>query len=227
MAVGAQHDLGGGPVGADRPKQAAQQGADLLAGRPFSGTKHGGDEAALAVEHDDRLKAVFVVMGIEQPQLLAAVHRIERVVDVEDDALGHLREGLAVQIHHGATHAQQGAGIGQVLQARDRRLRTQLAIGRRQVHGHLEHRVVAKRRGIVAVFITCRDHQHPKSKDVGETMRDLLGRARVFDTGGQTIGDAEALLDLAQDQNAAIGRQQTAVAQPSCRRRVTGRAAAA
>ena len=51
MTVGAQHDLGPGPVGADRPQQRAQKGPDLLAaGRPFGGTKHGGDEAALAVE---------------------------------------------------------------------------------------------------------------------------------------------------------------------------------
>ena len=46
-----------------------------LAGRSTAVTK-----AALAVEHDDRLKAVFVVMRVEQPQLLAAVHRVEGVV---------------------------------------------------------------------------------------------------------------------------------------------------
>ena len=132
MAVGAQQDLGVRPVGADRPQQAAQEGADLLAARPFGGAKHGGDEAALAVEYDDRLKAVFVVMRIEQPQLLAAMNRVERVVDVERDPFRNLPEGLAIKIDHGAAHAQQGASIGQVLQARDGRLRTQFAIGRRQ-----------------------------------------------------------------------------------------------
>src|ERR1700675_1597233 len=35
MTVGAQHDLGLGPVGADRPQQAAQKGLDLLAAGPF------------------------------------------------------------------------------------------------------------------------------------------------------------------------------------------------
>jgi hypothetical protein len=33
---------------------------------------------------------------------------------------------------------------------------------------------------------------------------DLLGRTRVFDSGGQAIGDAKALFDLAQHQNAAV-----------------------
>src|ERR1700716_2980606 len=67
MAVGAQQYLGVGPVGPDRPQQAAQEGANLLATRPFGGTKHSRDEAAFAVEHDNRLETVFVVMRIEQP----------------------------------------------------------------------------------------------------------------------------------------------------------------
>jgi hypothetical protein len=83
MAVGAQQDLSVGPVGADRAQEAAQEGRDLLAAGSFGGTKNGGDEAAPAVEHDDWLKAVFVIMPIEQPQLLAAMNRVERVVPDE------------------------------------------------------------------------------------------------------------------------------------------------
>src|ERR1700719_2414579 len=58
-----------------RAQQTPQEGLDLLAARPLGGTKHGGDEAALAVNHDDRLKSVFVVVGVEQPQLLTPVGR--------------------------------------------------------------------------------------------------------------------------------------------------------
>ena len=163
MAVAAQQDFRLGPVGADRPQQAAQEGADLLAARPFGGAKHGGDEAAFAVEYDDRLKTIFVVMRIEEPQLLAAMNRIERVVDVERDPLRDLPEGLAIKIDHGAAHAQQGASIGQVLQTRDRRLRTQFAIGWRQVERHLEHGIAAKMDGVVAVFVARRDHQQDES----------------------------------------------------------------
>jgi len=57
------------------------------------------------------------LVSIEEPQLLAAMHRIKSVVDVENDALGHLPKGLAVKIHHGAAHAQQRARIGQVFEA--------------------------------------------------------------------------------------------------------------
>ena len=130
MAVAAQQNFGLGPVGADRPQQPAQKGFDFLAAWPFGGAEHGGDEAAPAVEYDDRLKAIFVVMRVEQPQLLVAMNRVECVVDVERDPFGNLVEGLAIKIDHGAAHAQQGAGVWQILQPRDRRLRTQFAIGR-------------------------------------------------------------------------------------------------
>src|ERR1035437_5821968 len=137
MTVAAQQYLGFRPVGADGAQQAAQEAAYFLATGPFGGTQNGGDEAALAVEHDDRLEAVFIVMRVEQPQLLAPMNRVEGVVDIERDALGNLAERLAIQIDHGAAHAQQGASIGQVFQSRDRRLRTQLAIRWRQIERHL------------------------------------------------------------------------------------------
>ena len=83
MAVGAQQDLHLRPGGADRADQAAEKGPDLDALRPLRRAQDGGDEAAIAVEDDDRLKAVVVVMGVEQPQLLAAVDRVEGVVEIE------------------------------------------------------------------------------------------------------------------------------------------------
>ena len=120
-------------------------------------------------------------------------------------------EGPAIKIDHGAAHAQQRASVGQVFQSRDRRLRAQFAIRWREVERHLEHGIVSKRIGVVAVFIACRDHQQPKADDVGERVRDQIGRARVFDARRHAIGDAKPLLHLAQNHNPAIRRQQTAV----------------
>jgi hypothetical protein len=42
-------------------------------------------------------------------------------------------------------------------------------------------------------------------------VRDLIGIAGVYDAGGEPVGEAEPLLHLAQRQNAAIRRKQTAV----------------
>ena len=78
--------------------------------------------AATTIGHHDRLEAVFVIVRVEQAQLLTAMHGIEGVVDIEHDAAWHLAEAVAVMIDHGAADAQQGARIGQVLEARDGRL---------------------------------------------------------------------------------------------------------
>src|SRR5260370_35205810 len=43
MTVGAQENLGVGPVGADRAQQAAPEGLDLLAAGTFGGTKTRGE----------------------------------------------------------------------------------------------------------------------------------------------------------------------------------------
>jgi len=67
-------------------------------------------------------------VGVEQPQLLAVMHSIERVIDVEHDAARHLTEALAIVVDHGTPHAQQSTCIRQVLQTRDGRLRAQIAI---------------------------------------------------------------------------------------------------
>jgi len=60
------------------------------------------------------MKAVFVVMPIEQPQLLAAVDRVQRVVDVGRDPFGNLGERLAIEVDHRATHPQQRANVRQI-----------------------------------------------------------------------------------------------------------------
>jgi hypothetical protein len=207
----ASQDLSVGPVGADGAHETAQEGLDFLAAGPFGGPKDGGDEAALAVEHDDRLKAILVIMRVEQPQLLAAMHRVERVVDVERDSLGNFSEGLAIKIDHRPAHAQQGANVRQILEPRDRRLRAQFPIGRRQIERHLEHRIASQTIGVVAVLVAGADHQEPKTNDIGQAVRDLIGIAGVYDAGGEPVGEAKPLLHLAQRQNAAIRRKQTAI----------------
>jgi hypothetical protein len=48
-----------------------------------------GDETAFSVKDDDRLKAITVIVGVEQAQLLATMHPVKRIVDIEDNALRH------------------------------------------------------------------------------------------------------------------------------------------
>lgn len=89
VAVAAQQDLCLWPMAVDCAHQAAQESPDFCALGPLGRAQYGGDEAALVIEHDNGLEAVFVMMGIEQAQLLAAVDSVEGVINVEHNALGH------------------------------------------------------------------------------------------------------------------------------------------
>jgi hypothetical protein len=105
MAVGPDQDPGVRPIAPDRPHQTAQVGADFCPTRPLGRPQNRTDEAAIAIEHHHRLEAVLVVMGIEQAKLLAAMHGIKRVVDIQHDPLRHLPERGAVKIDHRPAHS--------------------------------------------------------------------------------------------------------------------------
>src|SRR5215469_16403623 len=66
MTVGAQQDLDLWPMAAHGANQTAHKAADLHPARPFAGPQQRGDKTALCVEHNDRLEAVIVVVGVEQ-----------------------------------------------------------------------------------------------------------------------------------------------------------------
>ncbi len=56
-------------------------------------------------------------MGVEQTQLLAAMHGIEGIVEVKHDPLGNSGVGRAIKIGQGFSHAQKRAQIGPILKA--------------------------------------------------------------------------------------------------------------
>jgi hypothetical protein len=80
----------------DGADEAAQKGADLMPARPLARAQQRGDKNAPPHRNDNRLKAVIVLVGVEQAQLLPAMHPVESVVDIEQDALRHLPERGAV-----------------------------------------------------------------------------------------------------------------------------------
>src|SRR4051812_4105268 len=63
--------------------------------------------AGAGLNTTNRLKAIIVVVGVEQAQLLPAMHPVESVVDIEHDTLRHLPERGAVLLDQRAPEAQQ------------------------------------------------------------------------------------------------------------------------
>ena len=84
MAIAADGDPCARPVPADAPHQPAQMRADLLAVGRLAGTQDGEDAmAGVGVVDMDRHEAALVMVGVEQRQLLMAVHRVGRIIDIE------------------------------------------------------------------------------------------------------------------------------------------------
>lgn len=79
--------------------------------------------ASIRVEHDERVEAVLVVVGVEQPRLPRAMDVAEAVVDVTRDAARHLADARVVERQHDARHAHEDAWPWSVLQVRWLRLR--------------------------------------------------------------------------------------------------------
>jgi hypothetical protein len=70
---------------------------------------------------------------------------------------------------------------------------------------------VAQAAGIVAVLVAGGDHQQAEAQHVGKAVLDAFGRARIVDAFGEAPRHAEALLDLTQRQQAAIGGERAPV----------------
>ena len=110
MAVATHRDLDPGPMAPDAADDVAQDPRRLVTGWPLARTQQRQHRlGGRRVEDVDGLKAVLVVMGVEQCQLLAAVDDIRGIVNVEHDALGHALEAVAKQIDHRQPHARRFA----------------------------------------------------------------------------------------------------------------------
>jgi len=122
MTVSAQQNISPGPMLADFPDQSAQMGGTLASFGAPSRAQYGPDQPAISVKDHDGLEAVFIIVRVEQAQLLVPVDRIEGVVDIQNDLSWCPYKGLAVKTDHSPGHPDQVTRLGQVLHPRDRGL---------------------------------------------------------------------------------------------------------
>jgi hypothetical protein len=149
---------------------------------------------------------------VEQRELLAAMHRVAGVVDVEHDAPGDIGEAIAEQLDHGGHHPLERGRAWQVLEPAHGRLRAQVrpALGQAP-DGHLERRVGAQRIAVVGVRAAGRDQQHPEADHLRCAVAHPLRCPRVGEAAREPLGDPEPALDLRQRQHAGIRGQAAAV----------------
>ena len=158
-----------------------------------------------------RQEAARVVMGVEQRQLLLAVHRIAGIVDVQRDGGGRDREGAAEDVDQGGRHPRHLKPRGRVLQPAHGRLRTQRAAAlRRLAHGQLEQGIGAQGVAVVRILVTARDREHAEAQHRRQRVDHQRRVAPLPDAARQRLGQAEPAFRPAQQDQPAVRRDQPA-----------------
>ena len=117
VGISPEGEPGARPVPADAAHQVLEEGADLGARRRLARAQENRHRlTALDMVDVDGQEAASVVVGVEQRELLVAVHRIAGVVDVERDRRGRAGEGAAEEIDQRRRHARHLDARGRVLQ---------------------------------------------------------------------------------------------------------------
>ena len=190
VAVSPEGEPGARPVPADAAHQVLEEGADLDARRRLARAQENRHRlAALDMIDVDGQETASVVVGVEQRQLLLAVHRVAGVVDVERDRRGRAREGAAEEIDQRRRHARHLAARGRVLQPAHGRLRAQRAAAlRRPADGQLEQRIGAQGVAVVGILIPAGDREHAEAQHRRERVDHRRRIAPIPHAARQSVG---------------------------------------
>src|SRR5665213_1306917 len=158
VAVAPDQDIDAWPAGANCAHDVAQHQADLGAVRCLARPQENRDRLGRNRLVDvDRHEAAAVMMRVEQRKLLLPIGSILGVVDVEDDAAGHLLETDAEQLKHHRHHPLERDRAGEVLKPRHGRLRTQISSPLRQTaNRHLKGGILAQHVAVIGIRIARR-----------------------------------------------------------------------
>jgi len=121
-------------------------------------------------------------MGIEQRELLMAVHDIDGVIDIQRYGGGRTGIAAAINVDHGVGHAHHLAQRRRILPTRHRRLRTQVITGIGQAPAsQLEAGIGAQMIEVVGVLIAASDRKHAGTQNVLDAVRDQQRITRIGD----------------------------------------------
>ncbi len=203
----------------DNPRQLLHHaGGRIDARRP----QLGGQQVAPA-EDVERQIAVAVVVAVEEPSFLLAVHRIVGRIEVEDDLVRRLIVRLQEQLHEQLLDRDRIVAdlvIARRLQpAQLEPVQRRFAGNRRTVfaprlelacqHGH--HRIVAQLVVVVDILIAECDAEHPLADQRRHLMLDQLLAALVVKAPRQSAHQSDRAICRPQQQSAGIRRDRTTV----------------
>jgi hypothetical protein len=212
MTVAAPHDPGVRPALLQALRYVLDDGPHLCAFRGARRAQDGGDRrTARDVIDVHRREAALVVMRVPERQLLAAMRRAERVVDVEDlnPARLHRRAEL---VEHNHPEPRRVGLAGRILQPGDGRLRRQRRSGlRTSPDRDLHQRIVPQPVKVDRILVSARDRGHALHNHLEHLMQDAVRIPAIRHRRRKPPAHTKLALRLAQQQQTGIGRLGAAV----------------
>ncbi len=178
----------------DRP---GMLGAVDLAGSQIA------NQQTLAAEHIQWQETVVVVIAVEEPAFLLAMHRIVGGIEVEDQLLGRHLERCDEGLHQGLVDAPRPGPVGGVLETAQRRRAGQHPVTLRR---RLQSEIMAKIRMVVDILVTQRQPEYSLAQHGRETMLHLARLPGVDQAPRRRGRQTQQPIRLAQKQNPAIAR---------------------
>ena len=168
-------------------------GPHLLAGGCLAGAQdHHYRLAALDMVDVDGQEAALLVVAIPEAELLAPVHDVERVVDVERDLGGRRRKRRAELVDQCRCQPNGLPAARHVLQPAHGRLRAKVAAALgTAADSQLQERVEPQPVEIVAVLVAAADRQHARLDQLVEPMLDPGWIATIGKAAGEPRADAK------------------------------------
>ena len=151
-------------------------------------------------------------MSIEQRELLMAVDDIAGIVDVERDGCRLARVAIHPCVDQSVGQADHVAQARSILQARQRRLGTQITARVRQPSaGELERRIGPQMIEVVGVLVAAADREHASTEHIDKAVHDTRRIAPIREHPGQFVGQTETPLGHRQKHHAPVRGQATAI----------------
>ncbi len=209
VAVAANEDAHLRPMPADAVDDVPEHARDLFSRWTLAGPEQRQDWFARGrLEDVDRLEAMPARMRVEQGELLATVHEIIGVVDIQLDGVGRGRVAAAEQVDEADADLVERPDAGEVLEPRDRRLaRNIVTVLGRTIAGDHQRGIVTQRIEIAGVLVAGGNGHHARRRHGGIGVDDEQRVARVGQRPRDDIRHAEPDCRLAQYDQAAVRRE--------------------
>ncbi len=145
---------------------------------------------------DQREVRVLLVEAVKQHQLLVAVTRIVRGVELERDSAGRGIERTDEVVEKEIVKPPQRRDVDGVLESGKSGLAGQVIVVGRSAADPLEDRVASERIVIVAIFVAGQDAEDPLANHFVHVVTGQVWVSGIAQAGDESFGQADLVIEL-------------------------------